>query len=51
MTYEESIHTMLEQVLRNQVVLLWHLGHFTYAEKWTKDHIEDTDILLEQVQE
>ena len=49
MTAEEAIFKMLVQVLENQQVLLWHLDSKQPAQKWTKDHIDDTSSLLENV--
>ena len=51
MTTDEAIFKMLVQVLRNQQVLLWHLDKKLPAQKWTKDHIDDTESLLEKVME
>ncbi len=51
MTADEAIYKMLVCVLRNQQVLLWHLDSKSPAQKWIKDHIDDTNSLLEEVLE
>ncbi len=51
MTADEAIFKMLLQVLKNQQALLWHLDSGQPAQKWIKDHIDDTGSLMEQVME
>ena len=49
-TYEESIHKMLERVLKNQIeILVWQMDPTRHNPLSTKKSIIDTIGLLEQI--
>ena len=50
MTYEESIHKMLERILKNQIVLFaWVGGKEQAMKNASVECVRETDALLKQV--